>query len=74
MKKIQFKNPDMVLVSAGMGRVTNDNLTEEKYQRLLQLNAAHADFFEYKEVADVPMFINAKESAPEKKSSKTNKE
>lgn len=72
-KKIQFKNPEMVLFSPGMGRITNDNLTEEKYNRLLQLSAAHAEFFEYKEVADAPMFISSKDSAPEKKTSKTNK-
>lgn len=48
-KSIQFKNPSMRLSVAGMGKVTNDNITPEKYERLLKLNPSHADFFIIKE-------------------------
>lgn len=48
-KKLRFKDPDMVLVSPGMGKITNDNLTEEKYNRLVALAESHKDFFVWEE-------------------------
>jgi hypothetical protein len=49
IKSVQFKNPSMRLSVPGMGIITNDNITPEKYSRLINLSPAHADLFEVKE-------------------------
>jgi hypothetical protein len=72
-KKIQFKNPDTVLVTAHMGKITNDNITQDKYDRLLELNPVHADLFEMREVEEVPLFIVPPKNAPEPEKKKSNK-
>lgn len=72
-KKIQFKNADTVLVTAHMGKITNDNITQDKYDRLLGLNPVHADLFELKEVEEVPMFITIPKNAPEPEKKRANK-
>lgn len=35
-----------------MGEITNDNLTQDKYDRLVSLNPIHADMFHQVEVVE----------------------
>jgi hypothetical protein len=42
----RFKAPHGKLQVAGFGTVTDDNLTEDVYKKLLEINADHAQFFE----------------------------
>jgi hypothetical protein len=52
MKKLQFKDPHTRLHAAGMGEITNDNLTQDKYDRLVALNPVHADLFHQVEIVE----------------------
>lgn len=54
MKTIKLKNDHTSLNVAGIGQVTNDNITPELYDRLVALSPAHADFFEVKEEEEKP--------------------
>lgn len=64
-KKIQFKNSDSVMVIPGVGKVTNENLTREIYERLLLANKeAYEPMFEEREVDDAPLFISVKKETP----------
>lgn len=49
MKTIKFKSDHASLNVAGIGQITNDNITPELYDRLIALSDKHAEFFEVSE-------------------------
>lgn len=50
-KKLQFKPPHGRLLVQGIGEVTNDNITQELYDRLLAISPGHEAMFH---LVDVP--------------------
>jgi hypothetical protein len=49
--KLQFKPPHGRLIVNGIGEITNDNITQELYERLLDISPAHEAMFH---LVDVP--------------------
>jgi hypothetical protein len=49
MATVKFLNPNTTLHVPGFGKVDSDNLTYEKYEKLLAISEQHAVFFQVTE-------------------------
>lgn len=51
-KKLQFKAQHGRMIVPGLGEVTNENLTQELYNKLISLSESHKDLFEEVDVVE----------------------
>jgi hypothetical protein len=53
-KTVEFLNPNLTMHVPGFGKVNSENLTYEKYLKLLEISEQHAVFFLVKDEESKP--------------------